>query len=82
MCICLLPVTVFRFKFAVTETSLAFQVFLKFPINSKILSLVSLQMASTSGEARSGLRIRPLVPLDKIPRGRRSDSLEFRDCKY
>ena len=82
MCICLLPVTVFRFKFAVTETSLAFRVFLKFHINSKILSLVSLQMASTSGEAPSGLRRRPLVPFDEIPRGRRSDSLGFRDCKY
>ena len=82
MCICLLPVTVFRFKFAVTETSWAFEISQIYYINSKFLLLVSLQMASASGEGPSGLRIRPLVLASKIPRGRRRDSLGFRDCKY
>ena len=81
MCICLLPVTVFSFKVAVTETSWAFEISQVYYRNSKFLLLVSLQMASIS-EAPSGLGIRPLVPAAKIPRGRRRDSLGFRDCKY
>ena len=76
------PVTDFRFKFAVTEISRAFEISQVYYRNSKFLLLVSLQMASTSGEAPSGLRIRPLVPAAEIPRGRRRDSLGFRDCKY
>ena len=71
MCFCLLPATNFRFKFSVTETSWAFEISQVYYKNSKFLLSVSLQMASTGGEAPSVLRIRPLVPAAEIPRGKK-----------